>query len=133
VPISPENRQRHKDNDWDRIRQLVRARAGDRCEGSPAYPDCRAANGQPHPVTGSKVILTCAHLNHVIEDMRLENLRMLCQRCHNTHDVAHRQATRRRRRAAQQWAKAMAPQQLGLLHAPQQLAMWDSPGAGKTV
>jgi hypothetical protein len=39
----------------------VRKRSGNRCEGSPLYPDCRAVNGQPHPVTGSRVVLTTAH------------------------------------------------------------------------
>lgn len=71
--------------------------AGNRCEGSPAYPDCRAENGKPHPVTGSRVVLTVAHLNHRPEDCDPENLRAWCQRCHNTYDAPMRAAARRER------------------------------------
>jgi hypothetical protein len=49
--------------DWKTISLYIRfSRAGGRCEGSPKYPDCRAKHGEPHPVTGSKVVLTTAHL-----------------------------------------------------------------------
>lgn len=72
---------------WKQISANIRFdRAGNRCEGSPFYPDCRAENGKPHPVTNSKVVLTVAHLNHNTNDNRPENLRALCQRCHLTHD-----------------------------------------------
>ncbi|AKU43496.1 hypothetical protein CPT_Sansa92 [Caulobacter phage Sansa] len=74
----------------------VRERAGNRCEGSPAYPDCRAENGKPHPVTGSIVVLTTAHLNHQPEDNGVPgdrpNLKSWCQRCHNTYDAPMRRA-----------------------------------------
>jgi hypothetical protein len=63
MPIRPENRGRYP-ADWRAIVAQVRARSGDRCEGSPLWPDCRAANGQPHPETGSRVVLTTAHLDH---------------------------------------------------------------------
>jgi len=50
------------------------------------------------------IILTVAHLNHDTADNRPENLRALCQRCHNRHDQPHRQrnaaTTRRRKRIA---------------------------------
>lgn len=49
--------------EWQALRSAVRARSGDRCEGSPAFPRCRAANGEPHPVTQSVVVLTVAHLD----------------------------------------------------------------------
>jgi predicted HAD superfamily Cof-like phosphohydrolase len=60
-------------------------------KGSPAYPDCRVVNGAPHPVTGSKVVCTVAHLDHVPENCDPANLRFWCQRCHNTYDRPHRQ------------------------------------------
>lgn len=72
---------------WALIVRLIRKRSGDRCEGSPKYPRCRAANGEPHPETGSKVVLTTAHLDHDKNNNRFTNLRHLCQRCHLNHDI----------------------------------------------
>jgi hypothetical protein len=95
MPIRPENRPRYPKNWASEICPAILARAGHRCEGSPAYPDCRAANHQPHPVTGSHVVLTIGHLNHVPEDIDPANLKSWCQRCHLTYDAAHHQATRR--------------------------------------
>jgi len=91
MPIRPENRARYP-ADWAAISAAVRARAGDACEGSPAWPDCRAANGQPHPATGAKVVLTVAHLDHRPENRDPANLRAWCQRCHNTYDAPMRAA-----------------------------------------
>lgn len=39
-----------------------------------------------------KVILTVAHLDHTPENCALDNLRALCQRCHNSYDAARRRA-----------------------------------------
>jgi hypothetical protein len=91
MPIRPENRKRYP-ADWPAISRAIKTRAGWRCEGSPAYPDCTATHGRPHPVTGSTVVLTTAHLNHAPEDCRPENLRAWCQRCHNTYDAPHRRS-----------------------------------------
>lgn len=91
MPIKPENRSRYP-KDWKRRSHFVRfVRAGGYCEW------CGAEHMKPHPVTGSKVILTTAH----VHDMRPEaasllNLAALCQRCHNRHDAAHRRETRRK-------------------------------------
>jgi hypothetical protein len=71
---------------WTLIVRLIRKRSGNRCEGSPAYPACRAENGKPHPVTGSKVVCTTAHMDHNRENNRFWNLKHLCQRCHLHHD-----------------------------------------------
>lgn len=49
----------------------------------------------PHPETGSKVILTVAHLNHTPEDCNPENLRALCQRCHLNYDKEHHSEQRK--------------------------------------
>lgn len=103
MPIKAENRARYPKN-WRAIVAEIRERSGNRCEGSPAYPDCRAENGQPHPVTGSRVVLTTAHLDHQPENCDPANLRHMCQRCHLTYDAAHhaRNAaeTRRARKAS---------------------------------
>lgn len=88
MPVRPERKALYP-RDWKAISQRVRERAGNVCEGSPQYPDCRAANGEPHPVTGSRVVLTVAHLNHDEADCRDENLKAWCQRCHLTYDAKH--------------------------------------------
>jgi hypothetical protein len=43
MPIRPENKARYP-KDWKSISKRIRERAGDRCEGSPAFPDCRVPN-----------------------------------------------------------------------------------------
>lgn len=97
MPIRPESRARYP-REWKRIRAEILIRAGNRCEGSPAFPDCRARNGDAHPVTGSRVVLTIAHLDHQPENVEPSNLRAWCQRCHNTYDAPTRAANRRRRK-----------------------------------
>lgn len=86
--------------DW---RTVIRPRILDRakhcCEGSPRYPRCRAANGQPHPVTSSKVVLTIAHLDHDVSNNDDSNLAALCQRCHLTHDAQQHAMNARQTRA----------------------------------
>jgi 5-methylcytosine-specific restriction endonuclease McrA len=94
MPIKPENRRRYP-QDWPAVSKSVRARAGNVCEGSPDFPDCRAVNGQPHPVTGSRVILTVAHLDHTPENCAPENLKAWCQRCHLNYDRKTRKAPRK--------------------------------------
>lgn len=92
MPIKPENKARYPEN-WKDIVAEVRERSGDRCEGSPDFPDCRAANREPHPETGSRVVLTTAHLDHVPEHCDLSNLRHWCQRCHLNYDAEHHAKT----------------------------------------
>lgn len=119
MPIRPENKKRYPAN-WKEISERIRfERAGNRCEcagecglehhsepGNPVYgkppnPRCTAINYEPHPITGSMVILTVAHLNHEIEDCSDGNLKAMCQRCHNRMDAPMRRAgIRQRARAA---------------------------------
>ena len=108
MPIRPENRSRYSAN-WRAIRAEILMRAGQCCEGSPAYPDCRARNGEQHPVTGSKVILTIAHLDHTPENCEPGNLRAWCQRCHLTHDAAHHAGNARRTRDARSGQGSLFP------------------------
>jgi hypothetical protein len=75
--------------EWLAIRGRILERAGNRCEGSARYPDCRAINHDPHPETGSRVVLTIAHLDHDETNHAETNLRAWCQRCHLTYDAAH--------------------------------------------
>jgi len=90
MPIRPENLHHYRGQAWKAVRAQILERAGNRCEGSPAYPDCRAQNGQAHPETGSKVVLTIAHLDHNPANNAPENLRAWCQRCHNKFDAPMR-------------------------------------------
>lgn len=82
MPIKPENRAKYP-SDWKQISLRIRERDGWRCKF------CGAENGKPNPTTGSKVVLTVAHLNHDEADCRDENLAALCQKCHLTYDAQH--------------------------------------------
>jgi 5-methylcytosine-specific restriction endonuclease McrA len=109
MPIKKENVKRYP-ADWKSIRAAILARAQYRCEGSPAYPECRAANGEPHPVTGSTVVLTIGHLDHTPEHNEPANLRAWCQRCHCTYDSAHHAETAAEtRRKKREWNQLPLP------------------------
>ena len=99
----PIDYKRYPSNWFSEIRPAVLQRAQYKCEGSPAYPDCRAVNYEFHPVTRSRVVLTVAHLDHDTTNNDPENLRAWCQRCHLTYDALHHAknayATRRRLKA----------------------------------
>ncbi len=90
MPISPENRNRYP-ADWPLRSRFVRfVRARGRCEW------CPAIHGKPHPVTGSTVVLTTAHIHdHRPEAADLLNLAALCQLCHLRHDRDQHAQTRR--------------------------------------
>ena len=46
-------------------------------------------------VTYAKIVLTVAHLDHTPENCEDENLKALCQKCHNAYDRQHRNETRK--------------------------------------
>ena len=79
--MRPENAKRYPP-DWKLRSRFVRfVRARNRCEW------CGARNYEPHPITGSKVVLTTAHVyDKRPEAASLLNLAALCQRCHLNHD-----------------------------------------------
>jgi len=92
MPIRPENKDRYP-KDWKLRSIFVRFyRAKNHCEW------CGAENYKPHPITGSIVVLTVAHVyDDRPEASNLLNLAALCQRCHNRHDMKKRQQNRRER------------------------------------
>lgn len=81
MPIKPANAKRYP-LDWKVRSRFIRFyRARGRCEW------CGAVNYEPHPITGSKVVLTTAHIyDKRPEAVSLMNLAALCQRCHLAHD-----------------------------------------------
>lgn len=93
MPIRAENKARYP-ADWKAISLAIRVRAGQRCE------QCGAENGKPHPGTGSRVVLTVAHLDHQPENCDPANLRAWCQRCHNAYDAPVRRAGMKSRHRA---------------------------------
>lgn len=99
MPIRPENRARYP-RDWRARSRFVRFhRARGRCEW------CSARHGEPHPETGSRVVLTTAHVfDRRPEAASLLNLAALCQKCHNAHDAEDRAAGIRERKRGPQLA-----------------------------
>ena len=96
-------------SNWKEISIRIREREDSRCKW------CGAENYKPHPVTGSRVVLTVAHLGVDLPDgmpgdkrnkmdVRDENLAALCQRCHLNYDrdehAANAARTRRRKQVA---------------------------------
>lgn len=109
---------------WREISAKIRARSGGQCEccgecglhrTTPGPRRCCERNGEKAKWAKGKVILTVAHLGvqradgspgdpHDKMDVRDENLRAFCQRCHLRYDLkehmANAAATRRARRLA---------------------------------
>lgn len=88
MPIKPENRARYPKN-WREIRQEILGRADHCCE----WPGCGVANGSMNPRTGSRVVLTIAHLDHQPENCAHSNLMAMCQEHHLAYDAKHHQQT----------------------------------------
>lgn len=100
-PIRPENRGRYP-ADWRELSASIRFdRAAGRCEctgecGRGTHAGrCPNRHGAPAYGTGSRVVLTVAHLNHQPEDCDPSpNLRAMCQGCHLHYDREHHAQTR---------------------------------------
>ena len=91
MPIKKENRDWYP-SDWKARSKFVRfIRARNHCEW------CGAENYKPHPIAGSKVVLTTAHIYNGIErPHQLLNLAALCQKCHLGHDMKDRVRNRKK-------------------------------------
>jgi 5-methylcytosine-specific restriction endonuclease McrA len=86
MPIKPENKARYP-KDWKQIRERILHRADYRCEAQ----GCGLANYAINPRTGSKVVLTIAHLDHTPENCDDANLMAMCQHHHLAYDLKHHQ------------------------------------------
>ena len=91
MPIKPDNKSRYPKN-WKDIRERILARAHNRCEWCGVLNHTTRFN----PKTGrmARIVLTIAHLDHTPENCSDDNLRALCQRCHNAYDAKHRSKNR---------------------------------------
>lgn len=105
MPISAANMKLYpggsiRSREWMDLRSKIMERANFRCEGTPQHPDCRAVNNGDHPETGGFVVLTIAHMDHNPLHNGDDNLRALCQRCHNKWDAPHRKVNAAKTRRA---------------------------------
>ena len=93
MPIKPENLKLYPQN-WGEIRESILKRACNRCEFCNVENHTLRLNEKTNRL--ARIVLTIAHLNHDPSDCRPENLRALCQKCHNTYDAPHRALTRKK-------------------------------------
>lgn len=91
MPITKARKKLYPAN-WKQLSSIVKIKAGNKCEV------CDAPNGQPHPVTGSKVVLTVHHLDFDPTHNEEHNLIALCQRCHIRLDAKYKAWQRRLKR-----------------------------------
>lgn len=97
-PVRASQRHRYPP-DWPAVSKRIRfGRAGGRCEcagecGTGHRRRCDARHGLAHPVTGSAVVLTTAHLDQQPENCQDANLRAMCQRCHLAYDAVQHAAS----------------------------------------
>jgi len=66
---------------------MILGRAGNCCEW------CEVGNYTIRD--GVKIVLTIAHMDHTPENCEEENLKALCQRCHNRYDAPARARNRK--------------------------------------
>ena len=113
MPIRKENKLRYPKNWKTDVRPRIMARAMH--NGHACCEHCLAPNHMWVERTngfadswrismegkGVRIVLTIAHMNDVIEDCSDENLRALCQLCHNRYDQPKRQEGMRLRRIAE--------------------------------
>ncbi len=106
MPIRKSERGRYP-KDWDAIRARTMARADGQCECRGLCGEhgvrCEERDGAPARHFQGFVHLAPAHLNHVPEDCRPENLLALCQRCHFMYDRWHHSETRRQTMDRKAW------------------------------
>lgn len=115
MPIRPENRNRYPKN-WRDISARIRfERAQSRCEctgqcGRGTHEGrCPNRHGEPAYGTGSRVVLTVAHLDHTPENCEDDNLSAMCQGCHLHYDREHHAETARATREAAKRAAGIVP------------------------
>lgn len=94
MPIRPEMKSKYP-KDWPTISARIKARADWQCEcrgecGLHRGRRCKERHGQSAQWAGGTVILTTAHLDHDPANCADDNLKAMCQRCHNRYDMPYR-------------------------------------------
>jgi 5-methylcytosine-specific restriction endonuclease McrA len=102
----PADMSKYPDN-WAEIREQILTRAGGDITGDirkgASCEWCGAENHKPHPITGSVVVLTIAHLDDPNPmNCDANNLAALCQKCHNSYDAPMRAQNRKKRERKEQ-------------------------------
>ena len=96
VTQMPMDRKRYPKN-WKQIADDIKEKADWKCQV--CGKQCR----RPHEKFDThKRTLTVAHLNHVPEDCREENLKAMCAPCHLRYDAQHHAETRKKKREGNQ-------------------------------
>lgn len=85
--------------DWETIRARILTRAGSP-DGGPKGAKCEFCGIENYTetmITGSRVVLTIAHLDHDPENWEVKDSRLkaLCQSCHLAYDAEHHAKSRR--------------------------------------
>jgi hypothetical protein len=106
----PMDRSRYPDN-WRELSIAIRLRALGRCECAGECAghsgSCGAVNHEAHPETGSRVVLTVAHLwrgpcaEHNSRGFKCgepAHLKAMCQACHLRYDAPQHRLNRQRNR-----------------------------------
>jgi hypothetical protein len=119
MPIKPENRVKYPKN-WNEISADIRfRRANNKCEvcgvlnySEGFWIDNKFAtvttilnqlnetgktqiDDLPMEIKSIKIVLTVAHLDHNPQNCDYNNLKAMCQRCHNRYDARHRAKIRK--------------------------------------
>lgn len=88
----PMDRKRYP-REWNQIALQIKEETGWKCQ------QCGKQCRRPGETFDThKRTLTVAHLNHIPEDCRKENLKAMCAPCHLRYDAAHHAETRRAHR-----------------------------------
>lgn len=101
MPIKPENKKLYPKN-WKQISEYIRfVRADNICESCGAI-NYSFVNKHTREIClqdeddAIKIVLTVAHLDHNPANNDYNNLKAMCQKCHNNYDKAHRQRGRKK-------------------------------------
>jgi len=105
MPIDYRN---YPDNWKTEIVPRIIARADDRCEcggecGLHRGRRCCEINGHYAHYAKGLIVLTIAHMDHDLGHNTDDNLKALCQRCHNRYDHPHRMKNAKKTREAKKW------------------------------